>query len=73
MDSKFHGIHAKLESFTLSLLQSIQKEKEYQELQKQGKTWDVVTLDGTVLYKGVRGLSNHHTSSSEELRLFNQL
>lgn len=73
MENKSNLMNARLEYFTTSLIQRIQEEREYKELEKQGKTWNVIAMDGTVLYKGIRNPSHPNTYPSipDEPRLFN--
>ncbi len=54
----------KIQKFANSLIQSLETERKLNELEKQGRTWNVVQMDGTILYRGIR-----NSEGNEDQRL----
>lgn len=58
----------KIQRFGKKLLQEIDHEKKLDLLDQQGKIWNIVHLDGTILGRGIRG--SHLATGTEDQRLF---
>jgi hypothetical protein len=58
----------KIQKFSQKLLLDIEEQKKLDLLERQGKTWNIIHLDGTILQRGVRGLNL--ATGTEDQRLF---
>lgn len=56
MATREPDILRKIQFFGDRLLEEIEKEREWDQLDREGKTWNVIHLDGTMIGRGVRGL-----------------
>lgn len=53
-----------------SLVEGWEKEKYLDQLEKQGQTWNLIHLNGTLLGRGIRGMNM--STGTEDQRLFIQ-
>jgi len=68
--SKKNEIQRKIAGFCKKLQTELEQEKILDQLELQGKTWNVIELTGAQLYRGAIAAANTVNAQIEDQRLF---